>query len=494
MKRAFLFLMLFLIIPSVLAGIEIKTDQPTYNLKNRIGVSASVLQDNNFEGLFKLTLKCDNYNLQYFLTPVNLEANFRTAIDVPQLTVTPSMLGKCSLSGELSTNDNSAIDQSSSESFTVTDKLTVLPVNSEVTASPGSEVEITGIANEAFGNNAPKGTAKITLDENSYETEIVAGKFDSALKIPGNIKSGKHAIAIDASDPNGNSGSSSVELEITAVPVYIKIDIANDEIVPGTKLSIKSSLYDQADDLINTSLGLELTAPGKKKVFTKIVQSNEPIDYEFSQYAEPGIYSLISVYSNLVTQQSINVTAVKDVKIKYTNQTVTVENIGNVPFEDELTFIIQDQLKKYSITKIINIEPGKILSIDLSKEVPSGIYDILLPLKEGIEPITDAVQNAVQESVESMLPEGEVKDAVLATSVQLHDNRPVYKKIATGFASISNAIVGADGLLTRNPVIAPSILFFILLLIVLRYGRKPIMSLFKRRKEEKKDEQKQDKD
>ena len=493
MKRVFLFLMLFLIIPSVLADIEIKTDQSIYNLKNRIGVSASVLQDNNFEGLFKLTLKCDNYNLQYFLTPVNLEANFRTAIDIPELTVTQSMLGKCALSGELSTNENSAVEQKQSGSFAVTYKLTVLPVNSEVAASPGSEIEITGIVNEAFGSNVPKGTVKITLDGSSYDAEIDNGKFDSILKLQSNIKSGKHVIAIDASDPNGNSGSSSVELEITAVPVYIKIEISSDNIDPGAKASIKSSLYDQADDLINDSLGLELIDQSKKKVFVKTVQSNEPIEYEFSQYAEPGLYSLISAYGNLVTQQSINVTAVKDVKIKYTNQTVTIENVGNVLFDDELTFIIQDQLKKYPITKNINIEPGKILSIDLSKEVPSGIYDILLPIKEGIEPITDAIQNAAQESVESLLPEGEVKDAVLATSVQLSDNRPAYKKLATGVSSISNAIVGADGLLTRNPVIAPAVLFFILLLIVLRYGRKPIMNLFKR-KEEKKDEQKQDKD
>src|SRR3989344_1381590 len=182
MKKSFVFLILLLMIPAVFADIAIRTDQPAYNLKNRIGVSASVLEENDFEGLFKLTLKCDSYNLQYFLTPVNLKANFRTAIDVPQLTVTKPMLGKCILSGELSTNENSVAEQSSSESFAVTDKLVVLPVNSEVTASPGSEIKVTGIVNEAFGNNAPKGTAKITLDEVSHDAEIENGKFETSLK------------------------------------------------------------------------------------------------------------------------------------------------------------------------------------------------------------------------------------------------------------------------------------------------------------------------
>jgi hypothetical protein len=200
-----------------------------------------VLQNNDFEGLFKLTLSCGSYKLQYFYsTPISLEANFRTVVDV-ELPTTSSMLGKCILVGDLMTHDNLIIEEKDSEIFAATDKLIVLPVNSEVTASPGSEIEITGIANEAFGNNVPKGTAKITLDESSYDAEINNGKFETSLKLVGSIKSGKHTIAIDASDPNGNSGSSSVELEITAIPAYIKIEISSDKIDPGTKASIKSS-------------------------------------------------------------------------------------------------------------------------------------------------------------------------------------------------------------------------------------------------------------
>lgn len=488
MKKGVLFLLIFfLTIPIVLADITIKTEQNVYNLGNKIKASASVLQSNNFEGLFKLTLSCVNYKLQYFLTPISLEANFRTAVNVPELAVTSSMLGNCTLIGDLVTNDNLIVEEKESNSFSVTNQLTVLPVKSKITALPAESIQIVGVINEAFGNNVLKASTKIILDNNSYTIDAIDGKFNLTLDIPKNIKSGKHTIEISASDSKNNQGSALIEVDITAIPTYIKLDLSINQLLPGSKVEITSSLYDQADDLVNTSLDLELISPNGNKVFRKIVQSNEKISYEFSQYAEPGLYALVNIYKNLLAQSSINITTIREVKIKYENETVFIENIGNIPFEDELTFILESELKKYPILKKINVEPGKILNIDLSKEVPLGIYDIKLPIKEGIEPIKEKINETVQslaeslqESISNLLPE---KESVLADDVTIHDNRPVYKKIASGLSSISGALVGADGLLAKNPLIAPITLVVIVLLIIFRYGRKPLMRLIRGKKD-----------
>lgn len=477
MKKGLLFLMFFIIIAPVFADIAIKTDQQIYNLGNKIKASASVLQDKNFEGLFKLTLLCDNYKLQYFLTPISLEGNFRTSLDVPELIVTPSMLGNCSITGDLATNENLIIEEKRSNSFSATKLLTVLIVNSRITALPGDIIQIGGIVNEAFGNNVLNAFAKFTLDNNSYNADVIDGKFNLTLEIQKNIKSAYHTIEITASDSKNNIGSSLIWLEITAVPTYIKLDLNNNQFLPGSKIDFISSLYDQANDLINASLDIELMSAAGNKVFRKTVQSNEKVTYEFSQYAEPGSYVLISSYKNLVTQASINITSVKDVRIKYENETVYIENIGNVPFEDELTFILESELKKYPITKNIKIEPGKIMNIDLSKEVPLGVYNILIPINEQIRTVAENIN----ETFGNLLPE---KKDVLAENTTIHDNRPAYKKIASGLSSISGALVGADGVLAKNPLIAPIILVAILSLIILRYGRKPIMRLIRGKKED----------
>ena len=488
-KGILLILLLILTIPIVFADITITTEQNIYNLGNSIRASASVLQDKDFDGLFKLEISCGNYKFQYYLTQIFLEANFRQAVN-PELppVARPQMLGNCSITGDLVTYDDLIIEQKDSNGFSVTNQLNVLPVNTKITALPGDIIKVTGVINEAFGNNVLKASAEIALDSNSYPIDAVGGKFNFTLDLPKNIKSGEHTIGISASDAKGNSGSSSILIGITAVPTYIKTELSSDSMLPGSRIDITASLYDQADDLINLSLGLELTAPNGNNVFKKTVQSNEKIDYEFSQYAEPGLYNLESTYKNLLEQSSINVTTIREVKIKYENETVLIENIGNIPFEEELTFILESELKKYPLTKNIKVEPGKLLSIDLSKEVPLGVYDIILPIKEGLGPVQEkadeTLQGAIesaQESLGSLLPENE---EILAGNVTIHDNRPAYRKIASGFALISGAITGADGVLAKNPLIAPIILVILVAVLVFRYGRKPIMRLIKGKKED----------
>ena len=396
MKKAIWLPIFLLILPVAFADIAITNDQSIYNLGNKIKASASVLSPNNFDGLFKIAISCSTYELEYFLTPISLEANFRTAVSVPELAATSSMLGSCILTGRLATNDNLIAEEKNSNKFAITRQLTVLPVNSKITASPGDSILLSGIVNEAFGNNILKAATKITLDNYSHTIDIIDGKFNLTIELPKNIKSGRHAAAISSFDAKNNFGDGSIELDVTAIPTYVRLDSGSGQLLPGAKTDIVSSLYDQADDLVNVSLDLELTSPGGNRVFRKIVRSDEKTEYEFSQYAEPGIYTLASTYKNLLAQSSINITSIREVKIKYENETVFVENIGNIPFEDELTFILESELKKYPIIKKIKVEPSKILSIDLSKEVPLGIYDVKLPLKEGIEPVKDKVEGIIK--------------------------------------------------------------------------------------------------
>src|SRR3989338_2571507 len=328
------------------------------------------------------------------------------------------------------------------------------------------------------------------LDNGTYEVEAVDGKFNLTLELPKNVKSKKHVIAISASDLKGNFGDSFVELDVAAIPSYVKLDISRTELSPGSGVEMLAALYDQADDLINDSLNLEMKGPSGKKIFAKSVQSGEEIHYEFSQYAEPGAYILTGNYRSLTAEATITLPALREVKIIYENESVFVENTGNIPFEDELTFILESGLKKYPLTKKISIEPGKLLGIDLSKEVPLGIYDILIGMKEGIKPFSIGLNESLQSLKDGASTLGE-KESMLAGNVQIHDNRPAYRKIATSFESISARLVGADGYMSKNPLIAPIALVAILLLLVFRYGRKPIMNLLKGRKKEPENKEKE---
>ena len=481
-----LFLILLLLIPVAMAEITIQTDQNVYNLRDNIKVSASVLESGNFEGLFKLTLVCTNYRLQYITKPITLESSSRTAVSVDELPVTSSMLGNCTVTGTLTTTEGTIIEEQDSNYFGVTSLLTVLPVNAKITALPGDTIPVAAVVNEAYGNNVIKAPTKITLDNDMYPVDAIDGRLNFNIVVPKNIKSGLHPIEIDSYDLNGNAGSSSIELEITAVPSYIKIDISSDILAPGSKATVTSSIYDQADDLINDSLELEMVSPKNDKVFKKLVNSNEKLEYEFSQYAQPGVYKLMAAYKNLVSQGSITIGTVRDVQIKYENESVFLENTGNVPFVDELTFVLQNELKKYLVTKKISVDPGKVLSIDLSKEVPEGIYNIFVPLKADLESIKNAFNNT-QQGLMNFNGGNNTLNKILAGNTLIHDNRPVYKKIAAGLSSISGNLVGSNGVITNVPWLAPLVLISILLVLLVRYGRKPIANVYRKIKGKKED-------
>ena len=480
MKKVFLlFLLALALIPAAFADIALTTDQTSYNLGNKIKASATVEQSSEFEGFFRMTLSCGAYKMQYFMTPVTLEANFATALNVPELPATASMMGDCAITGELATNDNSIVEQKKSALFKVIDQLSIANFKDKITALPGENIDVTGFVKESFGNYELKASAKITLDDETYEAEVKDGKFTLPISLKKDIKSGMHTIEISILDAKNNLGSSSVELEVTAVPTSIKSELSGSQFLPGAKMEITPILLDQAGDVINVTLSLEFSDADENKVFTKEIQSNQKIEYELSQYAKPGEYTLTTFYKNLKDTSKINISVVREIKVNYDNELVKVENTGNIPFEDELTFIIQNELNKYPITKKLNIDPGKILDIDLSKEVPLGDYNILFPSNS--TPVKDALQEVLD------VAKG-TGGNVLASDVMIHDNRPLYKKVGSGFSSLTGNLVGTDGILTKNPFIAPIILFGIVGLLVFKYGRKPIMKLIKREKsEEKKD-------
>ena len=477
-KFHLLFLLSLLIIPVSLADITIQTDQNVYNIGNKIKLSASVLENNDFEGLFKLDLTCSNYKLQYFITPISLEANSRTAVDAPELSVTSSMLGNCTISAILTTTEGSTSEQQDSNYFGATSQLKVLPVYSKITALPGDTIQVSAVVNEAYGNNVLKAPTKITLDNNIYPVDAIDGRLSFGLIIPKNIKSGHHDIQIEPFDSKGNAGSNSIGLEITAVPKYVKIEIASYTLPPGSKTNITSSIYDQADDLINDSIELEMISQNIEKIFKKIVNSNEKLEYEFSQYAKPGAYKLTATYKNLVAQDSIAISSVRDIQIKYENESVFVENTGNVVFIDELTFVLQNEINKYLVTKKVSIDPGKVLSIDLSKEVPQGVYNIFIPLKEELQSIKQTINNTEQNLMD--LAGNNALQKILADNAFIHDNRPLYKRLATGLHSLSASLVGSNGAITGIPWLAPLIVVLILVIVVFRYGKKPISGFYKK--------------
>ncbi len=148
--------------------------------------------------------------------------------------------------------------------------------------------------------------------------------------------------------------------------------------------------------------------------------------------------------------------------MEYSDEVVIVENIGNVEYDDETTIVLESDGKNYLINKKIKLDPGEIMNIDLSKEVPEGTYDVVLPDTE----------------------ENESKLENIIEDVSISDNRPAYKKVGSGMGAISGAVVGASDYIASRPILASFILIVIIIVIVGYYSKGAIANTFKKKEPE----------
>jgi len=140
-KRAFI-IIFFLLLPAVFAGIDVQQNEDKYNLGDKISVSASVIEDVGVDGFFKAKIECTGYAMQYFVTPISLEKDFRTSVNIPDLTATKDMLGSCKVQAIIEESEG-AVDSGYTDDFEVENNLDISCESDE--AVPGEEVEVSCI-------------------------------------------------------------------------------------------------------------------------------------------------------------------------------------------------------------------------------------------------------------------------------------------------------------------------------------------------------------
>src|SRR3989338_4484427 len=206
---------------------------------------------------------------------------------------------------------------------------------------------------------------------------------------------------------------------------------------------------------MNRKPNVAMREPNGKKQVKKDIRRLDSVNYELTSDALPGLYKIISKIEDINEETGFEVETVKQLSMHYENEAVIVENIGNVDYDDETTIMLESDNKKYLINKKIELKPGETLSIELSKEVPYGFYDIILP----------QTQEIMQQSQEENATEPQ-EEANVIKAVEISDKRPVYKKIGSGLGIVTGSVVRAGGYIASRPLLASVILIVIVLLIV----------------------------
>ena len=467
------FLLLF-IIPYAFAEISITLPgKETYNLGEKITPTISIKEGQSHDGFFKLQLICDNYNLQYYTTPINLEADLRTQVAVPELTLSSPMIGTCIIKAGLDSNDGTNVDSASSTNFLVSDLIDII-TEENLQSDPGEELLILADVRKASRELLSKGEFSIKYLDEQENGNITAGKLEHVLNIAADREAGEYQITIAAADRYSNHGDKTLNLKIPQIPTSIQNDIENNVLTPGDTLKAKITLYDHTNRLINaSSINVKVFNPDESQIAEKEVQSSGQFEFGIERNQVPGVYFLLSSHGEVSGQSTFTVVMVKKIAMKQENNIVNIENTGNVDYDEETTIIMESNDKKYLINKKLELKPGESIAIDLSKEVPGGTYDVILP-EEAVE--EDDMSN--ETSQESIGPANVIKD------VPIEDNRNAIRKTADVLKAVTGAVVGTASYVVSKPKLASVILVTIILGVVTYYSRDFIVQKVKGKKPE----------
>lgn len=468
------FLFLF-ILPMAFADIIITIpEKDVYNLGEKISAVVSVKGGQDYDGFFSMGIICDDYNLQYYKIPLSLEAGFRIQLTVPPLSLSKGMIGDCRLNSNFEADNGGSIVAADSNDFLITDKLEI-SMDKILEAKPGEDVVIIGGVRRDSNELFKKGELNISFKEKEYNVNLTSGEFEYTIPLEEDAETGIFPIVVVVGDEDGNYGNKILSLRVSSIPTKIENNLWNNILIPGDNLKAQIILYDRGGDIIGGNISIKVFGPSGEIIAEEEVESSDNFEFRIEKDLVPGDYFLSSEFEDIKKQDDFIIDSYRKIIMEQKGNLVHIENAGNVDYEDEVSITLKSDGKDYLITKNIDLSPGEKTIIDVSKYVPKGIYDIVLP-EEAVE--ADETVDGESEEVGDMAQKNVIKD------VSIDDNRDAVKKTAHGLSSITGAVAGVADYVASRPALAAFILVFIILGTVMRYSWGLIRNRIKGKKDE----------
>tara|TARA_Y100000310_G_scaffold241818_1_gene245947 strand:+ start:5188 stop:6651 length:1464 start_codon:yes stop_codon:yes gene_type:complete len=409
-KKLLLVLFVLLISLSIVEAITIHDVPTKANLGDLVAVQVDVVQQETFQGLLSITLKCPNLELPYYTNFLQLEANVSKTITSPGLSFISLMEGQCSYVTQLKRLDNTVVEEATSNTIEITSTLPFTASFEDRQYDPGENIKITGEFSVTY-DNFDYASLEIELG-GTYVKNITKTSFSKTLKIPGNAPSGSQSATVSVSDAFGNKGVVTLPIVVTQIPTAVLIDLSKHIYDPNNTMQAIVKYVDQANKSIPEAIEVKLEGP-KQLLLRDVIDEKTVTDtlytYTFDQYAEPGDYRISASSGKLDADYIFNVSAIKDLRITFDDSRVIIDNIGNIKYLDDITIQIPNSDK--IITSSISLTPGTQTVIDLSKyaveiSVPvldstlseSSVSDTVTIEKKGLVGTTGAAITGVAKS------------------------------------------------------------------------------------------------
>lgn len=375
--KPFLLVFLFLVTSlPVLADVSVSVDKSLYNFGDQILVSYDVSSDADFSGLAKLSLVCSDFGIEFYTLPTTLYAGQVQSVGVPGLEVASDMKGRCYVLANVSSFSRNVQFEDSSESFNVTGSLPVFVSVPRSVVSPSDELVVSGAVAKSYSS---RGAVSLSLLGNSYGGVVVNNSFSYNVRLPSNIKSGRHSLDFLVNDSSGNSGSASASFSVEAVPTKLSVALSNETVLPGSLLGGSVVLLDQAGDVIAAKASISVIDSFGASVLGSSVTMPSDFGFALPSSFKPGSYSVLVSSSGLNSTASFVVPVVESVNVSFDSGALTVVNTGNIDYRRELVVSLNGSSNLVVVSRDFELKPDGSALIDLYAEVPEDSYVISFP-------------------------------------------------------------------------------------------------------------------
>src|SRR3989344_2265545 len=373
-KAALIYLFLIISLTSLISA-ELIISQPLsiYNFGDSFDISLKIVPQKDTRDFFTASLFCSGKQVELYKSPFKIASGEEKEVLISILLdkfVVSNAGGKCYLEAKFGD------ESSTSQTFELVRDVEVSANLGGFSYFPGEEIKVNGEAKKT-NSQSVNGFVELSVPqlEISLIRPVIAGKFLFNFTTPYNAKSSSYSVEIKAyeKDSSGevvNEGSTTSSIKIKQMPKELDVALSSQAIMPNNELLFTPLIYDQAGDKIDSEVSLVVYKPDNS-VFKKNLGRSDISNSIFieSNYT-PGTWRIETTSSGLQKTKEFVVEEYKNLSFLLENNTLTVKNIGNIPFKGPIEVSIG------GINEIKNI----VLDVGASKKfrllAPNGDYSI----------------------------------------------------------------------------------------------------------------------
>jgi hypothetical protein len=364
-----------IILPFASAEVLLSQPKSLYNFGDEFSITLTVQTQSYAAGYLTATLVCPNGDVELFRSPISIQPNKEKVIPLEMNFdnfLVSGMEGQCHIKATF-------MDETfTTPKFELSRRVAVtLNINAPV-FDPGSKVAISGEAIKE--NNEPlNGFVEVSVPdiEFNHVSTVKSGPFNFSFNIPQDAPAGSYKIEVRAYEEDSfgdtiNEGKASNIIRVNQVVRKIEIAYEKQTLPPSEDLQYTVYLYDQSGKEASQDVSLEVYRPSEELFKKEIIRSNELQTLELEPSFAPGYWKLLAKYEGLQTQRDFLIEEFKDLSFKLENETLLIENTGNVPYNGPVEVVIGSENQ---VRDIENLALGATKRFRL--RAPDGEYKIL---------------------------------------------------------------------------------------------------------------------